>query len=148
MLYEMTDEAQDLFCREQATYVYNYARREDFERAKCLREALGGGAWWEEYAIEVTDVSTCTEYVDRCLASRPHWQWVYSCEIPAPPFVDPAESSLTVGERRECVTHTVCVEWPILSRELDCSLFGDEERLAEIFRRASDDHVCRVPVSI
>lgn len=148
VIADLPEAEQSLFCREQATFVYNYAARLDFERAYCLDLALQGGEWWGGDLGVVTDSSSCEGFVERCLASSPRWPWVYSCEIREPGTVDPGERWETVGQRRGCVTQTVCITWPTLASELDCALFGDEAALAEIWRRAQPERACWVPISI
>jgi len=142
----LSEAEQAAFCREQATFVYNYSSRGEHARSTCLLLALAGG---DVSAPErtVTDAMSCEAYLIDCLADPPPWAWVYSCELPVA-GVDPGEIHETVEHRRECVTHSVCVLWPNLSRELDCSLFGDEESVGEIFRRYRVNDFCRVPVSI
>ncbi|GAB4211508.1 MAG: hypothetical protein OHK0013_33320 [Sandaracinaceae bacterium] len=141
-LSEMSDPELDVFCREQATYVYNYARREDATRAFCLSSALQGGGPWPDYG-RVTDRASCVAYVETCMTSTRYWPWVSDCDL------DYCSNRVSVEQRRRCVTQTVQVTWPTLASELSCDLFGQTERIVEIGRRARPDpRACDAPFCV
>lgn len=130
----------DLFCMEQATYVYNYSTRETAVRAFCLQTALAGG---DPTLGIVTDRASCEAYLPRCTSTVRHWPWVSSCGLHCGVRV------ATVERHRRCVTQTVLHTWPVLASELSCDLFGDEGRLREISARAyPDPETCRYQLCI
>lgn len=128
----------DAFCAEQATYVYNYADRPVYDRARCLTDVIIDGS-----VAGVDDEASCEAAVERCIAERPNLLWAYTCDLA--PLDDVVRATETVGERAECVTESVTIAWAVYAAELDCSMLGDHDAIIHLRGRAYPTGACRAP---
>lgn len=105
---------QEAFCREAASYLTAHVTRDEFESARCFYEALTGGSFGAPWYTPVDDVASCEAYVERCRSMNPSWRFVDDC----------SHYDVTVRAEVACIEHQVMTEWPILSAELRCDMFG------------------------
>ncbi len=136
ILADLPTADQETFCQEAAAYMTAHVTRDQFESARCHFEALGGGSFGAPWYMPVEDVASCEEYVAACRAMGPQWRFVDACY----------HYGVSVQAEAACIEHEVRTQWPTLSSELRCEMFGTPA-FEEVWGRARPQGtLCRYPL--